>query len=108
MCHGSGGVAGKYAFGARSAGANLVLGVLYAATAVFAVGIVAAFPLSVLGVILVVVALELGRTGFNTNCLPLTLAVGLLGLLTNVGVAFVVGVVAYLLLDRFDPHVATV
>ncbi len=100
MCHGSGGVAGKYAFGARSAGANLILGILYAAAAVFAVGVVAAFPLSVLGVILVVVALELGRTGLDTDYLPLTLAVGLLGFLTNVGIAFVVGAVGYLLLDR--------
>lgn len=102
MCHGSGGVAGKYAFGARSAGANLILGVLYAAAAVLAVGVVAAFPLPVLGVILVVVALELGRTGLDSEHLRLTLAVGLLGLLTNVGVAFVVGAIGYLLLGRLD------
>jgi uncharacterized protein (DUF433 family) len=100
MCHGSGGVAGKYAFGARSAGANLVLGVLYVAAAVLAVGVVAAFPLPVLGVILVVVALELGRTGLDTDHLLLTLAIGLLGLLTNIGIAFVVGTVGYLVLDR--------
>lgn len=100
MCHGSGGVAGKYAFGARSAGANLVLGVLYTAAAVFAVDLVAAFPLPVLGVILVVVAVELGRAGLDTDRIPLTLAVGLLGFLTNVGVAFVGGAIGYLLLDR--------
>ncbi|HET7323369.1 MAG TPA: putative sulfate/molybdate transporter [Halococcus sp.] len=99
MCHGSGGVAGKYAFGARSAGANLILGVLYVVAAVFAVGVVAAFPLSVLGVILVLVALELGRAGLDTEHLPLTLAVGVLGLLTNVGIAFVVGAACYLVLD---------
>lgn len=105
MCHGSGGVAGKYAFGARSAGANLILGVLYAVAAVFAVGVVAAFPLSVLGVILVVIAFELGRTGLDTEHLPLTLAVGLLGFLTNVGIAFVVGTVGYLLLNRFHSQI---
>nr|WP_321112514.1 putative sulfate/molybdate transporter [Halorussus salinisoli] len=44
MCHGSGGVAGKYAFGARTAGANVILGSIYAVAAVLAVGIVAAFP----------------------------------------------------------------
>lgn len=100
MCHGSGGVAGKYAFGARSAGANLILGMLYAVVAVVAVDVVAAFPLPVLGVILVLVALELGRAGLDTDHLPLTLSVGLLGLLTNVGIAFVVGVFSYWLLDR--------
>ena len=102
MCHGSGGVAGKYAFGARSAGANLILAVLYVAAAVLGVGVVAAFPLSVLGVILVVVALELGRAGLDTESLALTLAIGVVGVLTNVGIAFVLGTIGYLLLERFE------
>ncbi|WP_227354914.1 putative sulfate/molybdate transporter [Haladaptatus salinisoli] len=92
MCHGSGGVAGKYAFGARTAGANLVLGVLYALAAVFAASLVAAFPLPVLGVVLVLVAVELGKSGLDTDHPWLAVGIGLLGLLTNVGVAFVVGV----------------
>ncbi|MFA1611336.1 putative sulfate/molybdate transporter [Halobellus rubicundus] len=94
MCHGSGGVAGKYAFGARTAGANVILGVLYALAAVVAVGAVAAFPLSMLGVVLAVIAVELGRAGLDTDDLPITVGVGLLGVATNVGIAFVVGVVA--------------
>ncbi len=98
MCHGSGGVAGKYAFGARTAGANLILAALYVLAAVLAVELVAAFPLSMLGVVLALVAVELGRAGLDTDCLPLTLAVGVLGLLTNVGLAFVAGTVGYLLL----------
>nr|WP_305882847.1 putative sulfate/molybdate transporter [Halobellus rarus] len=92
MCHGSGGVAGKYAFGARTAGANLILGVLYALAAVLAVGVVAAFPLAMLGVVLAVIAVELGRAGLDTADLPLTVGIGILGVLTNVGAAFVVGV----------------
>ncbi len=95
MCHGSGGVAGKYAFGARNASANLVLGVLYALAAIFAVSIVAAFPLAVLGVVLAVVALELGRSGLDTDDPWFAVGIGVLGLLTNVGIAFVVGVVAW-------------
>lgn len=101
MCHGSGGVAGKYAFGARTAGANVILGVLYLLAAVFAVGLLAAFPLAVLGVVLVLVALELGRTGLETSNLPLTLLVGMLGLLTNVGLAFVAGVAVHLAHSRW-------
>lgn len=53
MCHGSGGIAGKYAFGARTAGANVILGVGYVLTAVLAVGVVATYPLAMLGMILV-------------------------------------------------------
>jgi MFS superfamily sulfate permease-like transporter len=100
MCHGSGGVAGKYAFGARTAGSNLILGLIYAVAAVLAVGVVAAFPLEMLGVVLGLIAIELGRAGLDTEYLPLTLGVGVLGLVTNVGVAFVVGIVGHFVLSR--------
>jgi hypothetical protein len=96
MCHGSGGVAGKYAFGARTAGANILLGIGYLVVAVFAVDLVAAYPVAVLGAILVLVALQLGRTSLTeTTAYPLVVAIGLCGLLTNLGVAFVGGVVAH-------------
>jgi MFS superfamily sulfate permease-like transporter len=92
MCHGSGGVAGKHAFGARTAGSNLILGGLYALAAL-GTGVVAAFPMAVLGVVLALVALELGRSALGTDHLPTTLAVGTVGLVGNVGVAFVAGIV---------------
>jgi len=101
MCHGSGGVAGKYAFGARTAGSNLILGAVFGLAAVVGVGVVAAFPLAVLGVILAVVALELCRTGVDTADLPLSVGVGVVGLGTNVGVAFLLGVAAH----RIRPYV---
>jgi MFS superfamily sulfate permease-like transporter len=97
MCHGSGGVAGKYAFGARTAGANLILGVLYVLAALVAASAVAAFPLSMLGVVLAVIAVELARAGLATDDYPLAVGIGVLGVLTNVGVAFLVGVVGHLL-----------
>jgi MFS superfamily sulfate permease-like transporter len=100
MCHGSGGVAGKYAFGARTATSNLVLGGLYLVLAVVAVDVVAAFPMAVLGVVLVFVALELGRAGVDTEDPLLTAVVGLVALLANVGVAVAVGVVGYHVLAR--------
>ncbi|WP_135826070.1 putative sulfate/molybdate transporter [Halorussus ruber] len=94
MCHGSGGVAGKHAFGAETAGANLILGGLYAAAALAAAEVVAAFPMAVLGVILALVAVELGRASLDTDALGLTVGVGVLGVATNVGVAFAVGIAA--------------
>ena len=100
MCHGSGGVAGKYAFGARTATSNLVLGGLYLLLAVVAVDAVAAFPMAVLGVVLVLVALELGRSGLDTEDPWLTGTVGVTALLVNVGVAFGVGIVGYHALKR--------
>ena len=97
MCHGSGGLAGKYAFGARTAGANLVLGAGYVLVAVAAVGIVAAFPVAVLGVVLALVAIELGRAALRGSTAPLVFLVGGLGVLVNLGIAFVVGVAVHLL-----------
>ncbi|KTG08870.1 sulfate transporter [Haloprofundus marisrubri] len=94
MCHGSGGLAGKYAFGARTGGANVVLSVFYVVAALFS-ALVLAFPMALLGVLLVLVAVQLGRSAVQTESLALTVLVGLVGLVANVGVAFVVGVVAW-------------
>jgi MFS superfamily sulfate permease-like transporter len=100
MCHGSGGVAGKHAFGARTAGANLVLGALYVGAAFVGAELIAAFPLAALGVVLVLVAGQLARTSLDTDSLGLTVGVGVLGLATNVGLAFVVGIGASVVLAR--------
>jgi hypothetical protein len=103
MCHGSGGVAGKYAFGARTVGANVILGLGYVAVALLAVGIVAAYPVAMLGVILVLIALQLGRTSLEkADEYPLVLGIGVLGVLVNLGVAFVAGIAAHLFFQRYD------
>ncbi|XVH32640.1 putative sulfate/molybdate transporter [Haloferacaceae archaeon DSL9] len=97
MCHGSGGLAGKHTFGARTGGANIILGAGYLAAATVA-GVVLAFPLPVLGVLLLIVAWDLGSTALRTESVGLVVAVGVLGALANVGVAFVLGAVGYRLL----------
>ncbi|MBB6645432.1 putative sulfate/molybdate transporter [Halobellus ruber] len=107
MCHGSGGVTGKYAFGARTAGSNLILGVLFGLAALVGVGIVAAFPIAMLGVILAVVGIELCRAGVDTSDRPLAVVVGAVGLVSNVGVAFLVGVVVHRVLSYRRPETAS-
>jgi hypothetical protein len=97
MCHGCDGVAGKYEFGARTGGANVLLGVCYLGAAVFATtSLLGAFPLAMLGVLLAIVALSLGRSVFESSNLALSAGVGLVAVLTNLGIAFVVGVVVHL------------
>ncbi|ELY52494.1 putative sulfate/molybdate transporter [Natronolimnohabitans innermongolicus] len=105
MCHGSGGLAGKYAFGARTGGANVILGVGYLALALVATGaLLAAFPMALLGVLLVVVSIELARAAFDPvsdrRSLAVVLGVGAVGLAVNVGVAFVLGTIAFWMLSR--------
>ena len=102
MCHGSGGVAGKYAFGARTGGANLVLAVGYVAAALVA-GLWVGFPMALLGALLFVVAASLARTALTETAgagRALAVGVGLLAVLTNVGVAFVAGAAGWALLSR--------
>ncbi len=99
MCHGSGGIAGKHAFGARTAGANVVLGVGYLLVALLAADLVAAYPPSVLGVVLGLVAVSLGRTSVARADEPLVVVgLGALGLVAGLGVAFLAGTATYALL----------
>ncbi len=101
MCHGSGGVAGKYAFGARTAGANVFLGFGYLAVAIFAVAIITIYPHTILGVVLVLIALQLGRTSIRqTDNSLLVIGIGAVGVLINLGVAFVSGFFVYYALQR--------
>ncbi|MFP4591339.1 MAG: putative sulfate/molybdate transporter [Halobacteriales archaeon] len=101
MCHGCDGVAGKHAFGARTGGSNVVLGVAYVAVALVASGaLVAAFPLAMLGVLLAVVAVSVAAHVRASDHLGLSVGIGLLAVVGNLGVAFVAGVLAYQVLVR--------
>ncbi|MXR50190.1 sulfate transporter [Halovenus sp. WSH3] len=101
MCHGCDGVAGKYEFGARTGGANVLLGVGYLGAAVFATAaVLGAFPLAMLGVLLAIIALSLGKSVRKSSNLPLSVGIGLLAVLTNLGIAFVAGIVVHLAVRR--------
>ena len=101
MCHGCDGVSGKHAFGARTGGANVVIGVGYLAAALVATSaLVAAVPLAMIGAVLGVVALSLARSVRASKRPLFSIAVGGFGLLTNLGVAFLVGVLAHLVWSR--------
>ena len=108
MCHGSGGLAGKHAFGARTAGANIVLAALYVGAALVA-GLWSAFPMAVLGVLLLLVAVHLGRvalTSVGGADRVLVVATGVVAVLINVGVAFILAAVADAALGRLRSRAA--
>ncbi len=101
MCHGCGGLAGKYEFGARTGGANVVLGVMYLGAAVFVTTtLLGGFPLAMLGVLLAIIAIALGKRVFQSSNLALSVGMGVLTLLTNLGIAFVVGILVHFALER--------
>ena len=71
MCHGAGGLAGQYRFGARTNGSILLLGAAkLLAAALFGASLIAlcqAFPLSLLGVMLLFSGLELALVARDQN-----------------------------------------
>jgi len=99
LCHGAGGLAAHYRFGARTAGSNLFIGGLFMALAVVlgphAVAVVNLIPMAVLGVLLLFAGSQLAMTILDLQSRKdLFVSLTLLGLTlaTNLAVGFVVGI----------------
>lgn len=103
MCHGAGGLAAHYRFGARTGGSNLMIGILFVVMAVFlgngSLAVIYLLPLSVLGILLVFAGSQLALTILDIQnsknlfvvilMLGITLATNLAaGFLTGIGVAW--------------------
>ncbi len=103
MCHGSGGLAGQYRFGARTGGSNLILGSVYIALALISGSpdTLAFFPVAILGALLVFIAFELGLAGSKTDVWSVTLVTAIVSLLTNIGMGFLVGFIWYKVWDAY-------
>lgn len=111
LCHGAGGLASHYRFGARTGGSNLIIGGLFMTVAVFfgshTLAIIQLLPLSVLGVLLVFAGLQLGLTIIDVlsrrQLFVILLIVGIT-LASNLAAGFIVGIVVdrLLCLDRFS------
>lgn len=107
MCHGAGGLAGQYYFGARTGGTNIIEGVIEISLGLFLAGSIASlfalFPTSIIGAMLLLVGIQL--TGFirkiklaETPIMALTVAVSLL---TNMAIGFVVAAGIYHILRKW-------
>jgi sulfate permease, SulP family len=104
LCHGAGGLAAHYRFGARTAGSNLIIGGIFIALAVLlgaqVLSVVYLIPMAVLGILLLFAGSQLALTIIDmTNRKDLFVSLVILGitLASNLAVGFMVGfVVAYL------------
>jgi SulP family sulfate permease len=99
MCHGAGGLAAHYRFGARTGGSNLMIGILFVALAVFlgsgSLAVIYLLPMSVLGILLVFAGSQLALTIMDLkNRKDLFVVVLMLGitLATNLAAGFVAGI----------------
>jgi MFS superfamily sulfate permease-like transporter len=95
MCHGAGGLAAQYRFGARTGASNVISGLMLLPVALlFANGeFLDLIPVAVLGALLFFTAIELARHGIKTDSYLVTAAVAVLGFVLNIAVAFVAGLV---------------
>ena len=100
MCHGAGGLAGQYYFGARTAGTNILEGVIELSLGLFlgkSIGnLMAAFPMPLVGGMMLLVGIELAKMvrGLKGWGLRLALLTAVISALTNMAVGFGVGLAA--------------
>jgi hypothetical protein len=102
MCHGAGGLVGQYFYGARTAGANLIEGTIEMALGLFFAGSIAAlfaaFPQAIVGAMMFMVGLELVKFARHLTVGPDLIVLGTtvaIGLLTNMALGFVAGIIAH-------------
>jgi len=107
LCHGAGGLAGQYYFGARTGGANVIEGVAEILLGVFLAGSIAAvftaFPLAIVGAMMFLVGIELVKfardLGPDRGLVPV--AATLAGsLAVNMAVGFAAGLAVHYLIFR--------
>jgi SulP family sulfate permease len=101
MCHGAGGLAAHYRFGARSGGSNIMIGVLFLVIAIafgkIGISLLSSIPNAILGVLLLFAGLELAlliKDVTGKNDLFLSFFIAGIGLATtNMGIAFILGII---------------
>ena len=102
MCHGSGGLAGQYYFGARTGGTNLIEGAIEISLGLFFSAAIAclfaAFPAAIIGSMMLLVGIELIKFArdirWERELVPLAATVAV-ALATNMAVGFLAGLAAH-------------
>ena len=105
LCHGAGGLAAHYRFGARTAGSNIIIGAVFFALAIFfgsrSLVLINLLPLAVLGILLLFAGSQLCLTILDlTKPKDMFVSLVILGitLAANLAAGFIAGVVvAYLI-----------
>ncbi len=106
MCHGSGGLAAHYRFGARTGGSNIIIGLVFLFLAIafgtIGIAVLSAIPNAVLGILLLFAGLELAvliRDIEEKNDLFVSLIIAGIGFATtNMSIALLVGIMAMFLI----------
>lgn len=105
MCHGAGGLASRYRFGARTAGSNVMIGTLFIMLVLLfgqnILTILHHIPLAALGVLLVFAGIQLSLTVIDVSARKdMAVVIVILGitLVLNLAVGFLIGIILALIL----------
>ncbi len=101
-CHGAGGLAGQYYFGARTGGTNIIEGLIEISIGLFLAnsiaGLFAVFPTAIIGAMMFLVGIELIKFAkdirLNKDLIPMGVTV-IVSLATNMAYGFLVGLIVY-------------
>jgi len=101
-CHGAGGLAGQYYFGARTGGTNIIEGMIEIILGLFLAGSIATlftvFPSSIIGAMMFLVGLELTKFAkgirLDKDLIPMSSTV-IVALMTNMAYGFLVGLLIF-------------
>lgn len=97
MCHGAGGMAAHYKFGARTGGANLMIGAVFAVLSFVATSdMLLIVPAGIMGTLLLFAGLELFKNSVKTDIVIVTLVMGAVALIYDPTIALMAGIVLYI------------
>ena len=108
MCHGAGGLAGQYYFGARTGGASVMEGTIELGIGLFLsksiASIMSSFPMPLIAGMMVLVGFQLSKPAIRLKNWELALAcfTAVLSLFTNIGLGFLGGLAASMLYQKIS------
>lgn len=101
MCHGAGGLAGQYFFGARTGGTNIIEGAIEMSMGLFFAGficsILSAFPKAIIGTMMFLVGIEMAKFVFELHGKDLATAflTVLVSFWSNMALGYVAGIAVH-------------
>lgn len=107
MCHGAGGLAGQYYFGARTGGTNIIEGTIKISLGLFfsqaIAGLFSAFPASIIGAMMFMVGIALAKYALTLrrkDLIPASVTVGV-SLFWNMAFGFATGFAVYFAIKHY-------
>jgi len=106
LCHGAGGLAGQYYYGARTGGTNIMEGIIEILMGLFLassiVGIFSAFPTAIVGAMMLLVGIELTKFArdikLNKDIIPLGITAAV-SVISNMAYGFLAGLAVHYIIQ---------